>query len=154
MEPVLERQILVVANRTAATPELLATVKRYAQQQPTRFALMIPDVAEGEHTDWTFELALPLLERAAGSRVAGLTGEDADPFDAVSNALSEAAYDLVIISTLPRHVSKWLRRDLPRRVEALGVAVDVVTPPRRGGLRAIFEDAERSGLPPAGMGGV
>ncbi|HEY6889649.1 MAG TPA: hypothetical protein VI300_17760, partial [Solirubrobacter sp.] len=63
-------------------------------------------------------------------------------------------YDRVIVSTLPRRVSKWLRRDLPRRVAALGVPVDVVTPP--GGLltRELFAEPEKSGLPPAGLGGT
>jgi hypothetical protein len=154
MKPPHQRQILVVANRTAATPDLVDAVKRYAQEQPTTFALLIPDAPKSEHTDWTLELALPLLERAAGGPVAGLTGTSGDPFDAVRTVLSEGAYDRVIISTLPRRVSKWLRRDLPRRVAALGVSVDVVTPAGRDGLRQLFADAERSGLPPAGMGGV
>jgi hypothetical protein len=155
MESPRQRRVLVVANRTAATPDLLDAVKRYAREQPTTFALLIPDAPKSEHTDWTLELALPLLERAAGGPVEGLTGTSGDPFDAVRTLLSEgSSYDRVIVSTLPRHVSKWLRRDLPKRVEALGVPVDVVTPEGHERVRELFSDAESSGLPPAGLGGV
>ena len=154
MESASQRRILVVANRTAATPDLLDAVKRYAREQTTTFALLVPDAPKSADTDWTLELALPLLERAAGGPVEGLTGTSGDPFDAVRAALSEGAYDRVVISTLPRGVSKWLRRDLPKRVEALGVPVDVVTAPGRERARDLFADAERGGLPPAGLGGV
>ncbi len=153
MESVSERRILVVANRTAATPDLLDAVKRHARAQPTSFALLIPDAPSGEHADWTLELALPLLERAAGGPVEALTGTSGDPFDAVRAAVLEGAYDRVIVSTLPRRVSRWLQRDLPKRVETLGVPVEVVTPPGRERARELFADAERSGLPPAGLGG-
>jgi hypothetical protein len=153
MESRAQRRLLVVANRTAATPDLLDAVKWYAREQPTTFALLIPDSPKSEHTDWTLELALPSLERAAGGPVEGLTGTSGDPFDAVRMVLSEDTYDRVIISTLPRRVSKWLRRDLPRRVEALGVPVDVITPEGRHRVRDLLSDTESTGLPPAGMGG-
>jgi hypothetical protein len=154
MESESQRRILVVANRTAATPDLLDAVKRHARARPTTFALLIPDARKSEHTDWTLELALPLLERAASGPVEGLTGTGGDPFDAVRAALSDGTYDRVIISTLPRRVSTWLRRDLPKRVEALGVPVEVVTAAGRERARELFADAERSGLPPAGLGGA
>jgi hypothetical protein len=156
-EPLLSparRRVLVVANRTAATPDLLAVVARHARAEPTSFTLLIPDSPRGEHADWTLELALPLLERAAGGRVQGMVRSANDPVDAVRHALREGRYDLVIVSTLPRRVSAWLRRDLPSRVAALGVRVEVVTAPGRESVRDLLGDAERGGLPPAGLGGA
>ena len=123
------RGILIVANRTAATPTLIEHVKQLVRERPSTFSLLIPDAPKSEHTDWTMELALPLLERAAGGPVEGLTGEE-DPFEAIRRAVDEGHYDEIVISTLPRRVSKWLRRDLPSRVQSLGLPVTVVTPDR------------------------
>ena len=120
------RRVLVVANRTASTPALLKAVDDRAQEGPCTFALLIPHEPHKGGADWTLDTALPLLERAAGASVDGIVGAE-DPFEAVQAALNEPGFDEVIISTLPKRVSEWLRRDLPHRVQGLGVPVTTIT---------------------------
>jgi hypothetical protein len=117
--------VLVVANGTAATPTLLDEVERRARAGSCRFALLIPDMISRNAADWTLDAALPLLERVAGGPVEGLVGGP-DPFKSIQQAAHD--FDEILISTLARRTSQWLGRDLPRRVERLGLPVTVVTP--------------------------
>jgi hypothetical protein len=147
------KRVLIVANRTAATPTLLDEVRRRAREGPCTFALLVPDARRAEH-DWTLELALPLLERAAGGHVDGLVGGP-DPYEAIRDALRGGDYDDVIVSTLPRRVSQWLRRDLPRRVQNLGVPVSVVTAvERKESLSDTFRRVGAPGSPGMHSAGV
>jgi hypothetical protein len=131
-------RVLVVANRTAATPALIEAVRERAAQGNATFTLLVPnpahglhrvvdpeDVSEGEAHD-TLELAVPLLEEAAGSKVEGIVGV-AEPLAAIQDAVNLRGFDEIIISTLPRRVSRWLHLDLPHKASGLGLPVTVVT---------------------------
>ena len=123
-------RILVVANRTAATPPLLAAVRERAMRGPCEFTLLVPQlIAEeafgDEEARKTIELAVPLLEDAADGEVPAIIGTS-DAILAVERVLVHEHFDEVIISTLPERVSHWLRRDLPSKVERLGLPVTVV----------------------------
>ena len=120
--------VLVVAHRTAATPRLIDEVRRRAQEGPCAFGLLVPAdywEADTERAAAVIELAAPLLEAACGSHIDARVGNH-DPFVAVRDALAAGHFDEVIVSTLPERVSHWLRRDLPTRVQGLGVPVRVV----------------------------
>jgi hypothetical protein len=123
-------RILVVANRTAATPALIEAVRERARRGPCSFALLVPqlpcEIPYGdEEARKTLELAIPLLEDAAGGAVTPMIGA-ADALLAVERALVHEHFDEVIVSTLPERVSAWLGRDLPSRIERLQVPVTVV----------------------------
>jgi len=128
-QPSGAHRVLIIANRTAATPGLLEEVRRRAAEGATRFTLLVPRPfwdPDTEESAITLELAIPLLEEAARGRVEGLIG-DQDPVRAVESALADAPYDEIILSTLPEHVSRWLHRDLPTRLQRFGLPVTLVT---------------------------
>jgi hypothetical protein len=124
-----DAHVLVVAHRTAATPRLLAEVRRRAQESACRVTLLVPRPywdPDTEEAELVIELAVPLLEEAAGGHVEAVVGDD-DPVAAVREFLSTNAVDEIILSTLPQRVSHWLRRDVPSRLRTIGVPVTVVT---------------------------
>jgi hypothetical protein len=127
MESQQRTRVLIVANLTASTPRLLEAVRRRAEASPCEFALLIPDVDDRKAADWTLETAQRRLRPAARGRVQGLVGGP-DPFESVQAALQQGNFDEIIISTLPKPLSRWLRRDLIRRVESLGLPVTAIVP--------------------------
>jgi hypothetical protein len=131
-------RVLVVANRTAATPALIEAVRDRAARGPAQFTLLVPNTAHGLHrlvdpedqsqseAEQTLELAVPLLERAVGAEVEGIVG-DPEPLAAIQDAVNTRGFDEIIISTLPSRVSRWLKLDLPSKAAGLGLPVTTVT---------------------------
>ena len=138
MESSTPVRVLVVANRTAATPALIEAVRERAARGPCRFTLLVPNTAHGLHrvvdpedqgsseAEETLALALPLLEEAAGGPVEGIVG-DPEPLAAIQDAINVRGYDEIILSTLPKRFSRWLRLDLPHKAAGLGLPVTTVT---------------------------
>src|SRR3954469_24270194 len=141
------QRVLIVANRTAATQRLLDAVERRSASAPCTFTLLVPDVEHLRDADWTLDVGRRLLTKAAGTPVGGMAGGP-DPFVAVQEAVATGRFDEIIISTLPRAVSKWLRRDLVGRVRRLGLPVTAIVPgdhPRRS-----LDDMAMDGIGMAG----
>ncbi|RKQ91847.1 hypothetical protein C8N24_1680 [Solirubrobacter pauli] len=130
-------RVLVVANKTAATPALLEAVRERAARGPAVFTLLVPNAAHGLHklvdpedqgrseAEAVIELAVPLLEEAAGGPVDSMIGVP-EPLAAIQDAVNVHGFDELIISTLPQRVSKWLHLDLPAKASGLGLPVTTV----------------------------
>jgi len=138
MESSVPTRVLVVAHRTAATPALIEAVRERAARGPCAFTLLVPNPAHGltrladpedvpyDEGQAVIELAVPLLEEAAGGHVESMVG-DPNPMNAIHDAVNLNAFDEIIISTLPARVSRWLKLDLPSKVGGLGLPVTTIT---------------------------
>ncbi len=132
--------ILVVANVTADSSELIDALTERASKAACAFTLVVPAPAGGrigrEAAQERLASALGAM-RSAGLAVDGQVG-DQDPIAAVHEAWDPTQYDEVFVSTLPTGTSRWLQVDLPHRVERLtGVGVThVVAAPKRAAPQA------------------
>ncbi|HJR46173.1 MAG TPA: hypothetical protein VJ927_11270 [Actinomycetota bacterium] len=123
MEPT---RILIVANQTAAGTALQNEVRRRHEGGPCSFTLVVPATHPTEHLTWTEGEAIEIAERhlaaaleklrETGADVEGRAG-DANPLEAVNDALIGEKYDEIILSTLHAGASRWLNQDLPHRME-------------------------------------
>jgi hypothetical protein len=87
-----KRNVLVVANVTATSRELVSTLQARAEREPIAFTLIVP--------------------------ATGIVGA-ADPVVAVTDEWDPKRYDEIVVSTLPMRVSKWLHAGLPERIAKL-----------------------------------
>jgi hypothetical protein len=121
--------VLVVANRTVDSSELIAALRRRASRSPASFTLLVPAVPRG--LAWAADMkagapeAKPRAE--AGARRMGMAGleldaalvGDPDPLAAIGDLLRTRRFDEIVVATLPRGISRWLRLSLPHRLRRL-----------------------------------
>jgi hypothetical protein len=127
-------RILVVANRTAESPELLEALKKRAGEGSCSFTLLVPstpqglawaaDTHSGEGSAEDQRQAFVDELREEGLDVSDAKVGDADPLAAIQDECNFAEYDEIIVSTLPLKISKWLHIDLPHKAgHATGLPV-------------------------------
>jgi hypothetical protein len=117
---------LVVAGKSADYPGLIDGLRLHRHGASTSFTLLVPAVPNGfawaadMHSGWP--AAADRAEHAAKRmRAAGLDLEetivgDPDPFAAVGDVVHARRFDEIVVATLPRGVSSWLRIGLPARL--------------------------------------
>ena len=121
---------LVLANQTAASPELASAVREILEKDPnTEFVLLAPATPVEDLLDWqdadsetiarrTAQAAKEQLEKV-GAKVVRMEVSDPAPVTAIENELQhhQEKYDGIIISTLALQRSRWVALDQPRRIE-------------------------------------
>jgi hypothetical protein len=121
------KRVLIVANETAGGAHLRAELERRMAAEPHSFMLVVPAThgsedgltwTEGQarkHAAERMEQALQSL-RDVDPSITGEVGNER-PMDAIADVMLREHFDEIIISTLPKLLSRWLKMDLPHRVE-------------------------------------
>jgi hypothetical protein len=110
--------LLVVADETLDSPELVWEIERRAADRTLRVSVLAPVPA---HQRAESEARLERLTQRLtdfGIPTSGVVG-DSIPLVALSEIWSPARYDEILVCTLPAHMSTWLRIDLPSRIADL-----------------------------------
>jgi hypothetical protein len=113
---VAEKNVLVIANETVVSPQLLDRIRARAEEGPASFLIVAP---QSDAVD-TIEAGRRLRRALSTLRVEGIDAHgqvvDPDPFTAAMNASHDERVDEIIVSTFPHARSGWLRRDLIERL--------------------------------------
>jgi hypothetical protein len=122
-----QARVLVIANQTANSPELVAALQARLERGPMVPTLLMPATKHGYAGKQEAQERLDgvLAQwREAGLSATGVVG-DPDPAVAVHETWDPRSFDEVIVSTLSGQTSKWLQADLPHRVQQI-TGCDVV----------------------------
>jgi hypothetical protein len=131
---------LIVANQTLGGEQLSAKVDELSRGGGATFHLVVPVTQTEGSRQWDYppiDRAIPDAATIARSLAEGrlelemarlgrarveVTGEvvEADPVQNVGKLLREEHFDGIIVSTLPRRLSRWMIMDLPHRISRLG----------------------------------
>lgn len=122
-----ETNVLVLANQTVLSDELLDRIRKRAAAGPASFLIVAPQDDEEEHADADRRLRLALTQlRGEGIEAHGQVVHP-DPYTAARQAVNDERVDEIIVSTFPGERSGWLRRDLVERLRKdTGLTVDHV----------------------------
>jgi nucleotide-binding universal stress UspA family protein len=131
------RSYLIVANQTLTSESLQEAIAERLADGPVRTHVVVPMSPGSGRLSWdereSRETAQARLDetlerlREMGAEADGEVG-DRDPVMAVRDALRRQEVDEIIVSTLPRGLSRWLGEDVPSRLrDSVGVPVTVVT---------------------------
>ncbi len=137
-------RILVVANRTLGSTDLLESIRDRMTKGPCEFTLLVPATAhahrestmetltrrimnmqatdeargaadgDNDHARGRVQFGIEQLQKL-GAEVDGEVG-NANAFQAIEEALARRKYDEIILSTLPSNVGRWVSQDLPNKV--------------------------------------
>jgi len=129
---------LIVANQTLCADELAEKVRQLQSAGECSFHVVVPATHTRDHAFHTEGASHAVAQKrleAALERFRGLGCEadgevgDASAFLAVRDCLlADGSYAGIILSTLPPGVSRWLKQDLPHRLErTFGIPVTQLT---------------------------
>ena len=129
---------LIVANQTLCADELTDRIRQLCSEGACSFHVVVPATHAKDQAFHTEGASHAVAERrldaaldrfrAVGAEADGEVG-DASPFLAVRDCLlADGRYDGIILSTLPPGISRWLKQDLPHRLErTFGIPVTQLT---------------------------
>jgi hypothetical protein len=113
-----ETNVLVIANQTVVSDELLDRIRKRAAMGRVSFLIVAPQGDNEEHGDADRRLRLALTElRGEGIEAHGQVVHP-DPYTAAVQAVHDERVDEIIVSTFPGERSGWLRRDLVQRLRS------------------------------------
>ncbi|MFI5615049.1 hypothetical protein [Amycolatopsis sp. NPDC051903] len=154
------RRYLVVANQTLLGPELQKELRARIEAGPSSFYVLVPNTAAAHYhavpaaggvvpmPSVVLDFGRPASDEEATAQarqrldqvLADLAAQkveadgdlgSAQPLEAIAKVLADRHFDEIVVATLPRRASRWLKADLPHQAERrFGLPVTTITAKR------------------------